>query len=245
MDEIVCLFFRRQLSDCLGSLALASLDVQVDQMEMEAKGKAKLMIKVRAYKGEIKGFKSKVVSLLGVGLWRAMQGTGSATGRAGVQQGIETIQQLISNPPLLLRPPWRCARALVLAIPTSLRFLRRLIALAPLQTSLSAVSDRDLLLAQPAHSSYAMDVDDDDTSFNSPAAAQRTRLLASQQTLQNSSGRLENAERTAAESETIGGSILDQLRGQRVQLQGANDELQEADGSIAKASNTIKKMARL
>jgi hypothetical protein len=33
-------------------------------MEMEAKGKAKLMIKVRAYKGEIKGFKSKVVSLL-------------------------------------------------------------------------------------------------------------------------------------------------------------------------------------
>jgi len=32
-------------------------------MEMEAKGKAKLMIKVRAYKGEIKGFKSKVVSL--------------------------------------------------------------------------------------------------------------------------------------------------------------------------------------
>lgn len=31
-------------------------------MEMEAKGKAKLMIKVRGYKGEIKGFKSKVVS---------------------------------------------------------------------------------------------------------------------------------------------------------------------------------------
>ncbi|ORY73215.1 vesicle transport v-snare protein vti1 [Leucosporidium creatinivorum] len=154
------------------TMELEEMDEIVDQMEMEAKGKAKLMIKVRAYKGEIKGFKSKV-------------------------------------------------------------------------TSLSAVSDRDLLLAQPAHSSYAMDVDDDDTSFNSPAAAQRTRLLASQQTLQTSSGRLENAERTAAESETIGGSILDQLRGQRVQLQGANDELQEADGSIAKASNTIKKMARL
>lgn len=115
----------------------------------------------------------------------------------------------------------------------------------PSQTSLGAISDRDLLLAQPAHSSYAMDLDDSDTAFASPGAAQRTRLLSTQQTLQTSSSRLENAERTAAESETIGGSILDQLRGQRGQLQGANDELQEADSSIAKASSTIKKMARL
>lgn len=48
-------------------------------MEMEAKGKAKLMIKVRSYKGEIKGFKSKVVSLEGLGLWRVTKG--SAAGR--------------------------------------------------------------------------------------------------------------------------------------------------------------------
>jgi vesicle transport through interaction with t-SNAREs protein 1 len=164
---------------------------QVDQMEMEAKGKAKLMIKVRSYKGEIKGFKSKVVSL-----------------------GAD--------------PPSRISRPDYSSV----------------QTSLSAVSDRDLLLAQPAHSAYAVDVDEDDAAF-SPAAAQRTRLLASQQTLQKSSGRLENAERTAAESETMGGSILDQLRGQRSQLQGANDELGDAEGSIAKASSTIKKMVRL
>lgn len=111
------------------------------------------------------------------------------------------------------------------------------------QSSLSAVSDRDILLSQPAHSSYEMDVEDDDSSF-SPAAAQRTRLLNSTNTLQTSKSRLDNAERTAAESESIGGSILDSLRGQRIQLQGANDELGDAEGSIAKAGGTLKKMIR-
>ena len=110
------------------------------------------------------------------------------------------------------------------------------------QSSLSTVSDRDLLLAQPAHSAYDIDADDDD---HREAANQRSRLLAAQQTLQTSSGRLENAERTAAESEVIGGSILTQLRSQRTQLEGANDELDDAQQSISKASVTIKKMIRL
>lgn len=84
------------------------------------------------------------------------------------------------------------------------------------------------------------DADDDDRGVN-----QRSRLLATQQTLQTSSNRLENAERTAAESEVIGGSILGQLRSQRTQLEGANDELEDAQQSISKASVTIKKMIRL
>lgn len=193
MDEIVHWNAReRERARAFADAALSFRVSQVDQMEMEAKGKAKLMIKVRSYKGEIKGFKSKVVS-------------------PRIDRG--------------------CCAPL-----DALHFE---------QTSLSAVSDRDLLLAQPAHSAYQVDVDDEDVAAYSPAAAQRTRLLSSQQTLQKSSGRLENAERTAAESETIGGSILDQLRGQRSQLEGANDDLGEAEGSIAKASGTIKKMVRL
>lgn len=103
-------------------------------------------------------------------------------------------------------------------------------------------SDRDALLAMPSHTAYSMDVDDADTL--SAGAGQRTRLLAATSTLKSSDARLDNSARLAAESEAIGGSVLESLRGQGAQLANARDTLDEADGSIARASGTLKKMVR-
>jgi len=148
---------------------LEEADEIIDQMELEASGKAKLMIQVRTAKAEVKSFRDQV--------------------------------QKESN-----------------------------------------ISDRDALLARPDHQAYEIDVDDSDTYSHS--AAQRQRLLASNNTLQSSSSRLDNASRTAAESEAIGGTVLETLRSQGQQLVNARDELLNADGSIAKATGTLKKMVR-
>ncbi|SCV67691.1 BQ2448_5302 [Microbotryum intermedium] len=145
---------------------------QIEQMEVEGRGKAALMIKVRQYKGEVKALRSKV-------------------------------------------------------------------------TSLSAISNRDLLLSQPAHSAYTIDVDDDEIPGASSSQAQRSRLLQSTQTLNKSGDRLTNSQRLAAESEEMGGNILSSLRMQRGQFESANEELQQADAAIAKASVTLKQMVRL
>ncbi|GAA5944081.1 hypothetical protein JCM3775_003894 [Rhodotorula graminis] len=118
-------------------------------------------------------------------------------------------------------------------------------------SSLSAVSDRDLLLSSgPAHSAYQIGAsDDDDDDGDDPSlshsAAQRARLLQSTQTLSTSSGRLDNAHRLAAENEEIGQGVLSSLVGQRMQLVHANEQLDEADGSIDRARGTIGKMIRL
>ncbi|GAA5914283.1 hypothetical protein JCM8208_006300 [Rhodotorula glutinis] len=121
-------------------------------------------------------------------------------------------------------------------------------ALKAKHSSLSAVSDRDLLLSSaPAHSAYQIgtsDDEDDDPSL-SHSAAQRARLLQSTQTLSTSSGRLDNAHRLAAENEEIGQGVLSSLVGQRMQLVHANEQLDEADGSIDRARGTIGKMMRL
>ncbi|GAA5837131.1 hypothetical protein JCM11251_005262 [Rhodosporidiobolus azoricus] len=42
---------------------LEEADEILDQMELEAKGKAKLMVQVRAYKQEVKGWRSKITTL--------------------------------------------------------------------------------------------------------------------------------------------------------------------------------------
>ncbi|BGP38864.1 t-SNARE VTI1 [Rhodotorula kratochvilovae] len=117
-------------------------------------------------------------------------------------------------------------------------------------STLSAISDRDLLLSsRPAHSSYPIDGSDDEDDAASPSlshsAAQRARLLQSTQTLSTSSGRLDNAHRLAAENEEIGQGVLSSLVGQRMQLVHANEQLLEADGSIDRARGTIGRMIRL
>ncbi|POY76888.1 hypothetical protein BMF94_0140 [Rhodotorula taiwanensis] len=160
------------------NMELDEVDEIVDQLEHEAKGKAKLMAQVRAYRQEVKGWKAKA-------------------------------------------------------------------------TSLATVSDRDLLLSsRPADAAYPIgsdddEDDDDDVSSLSHTAAQRARLLQSTQTLNSSSGRLDNAHRLALENEQIGGETLRTLVGQRMQLQNANEHLDEADVSIGRASGTITKMIRL
>ncbi|KAM0753666.1 V-snare-domain-containing protein [Meredithblackwellia eburnea MCA 4105] len=151
------------------NMELEEADEILDQMELEAKGKARQMIVVRSNKAEVKKLRDRVLKE-------------------------------------------------------------------------SMTSDRDALLAQPAHSAYAMDVDESDT--YSATQAQRTRLLNSTQTLRSTDARLDRSSRLAAESEAIGGSVLESLRGQGAQLAHARDTLDEADGIINRASGTIKKMVR-
>ncbi|GAA6008441.1 hypothetical protein JCM10207_007110 [Rhodosporidiobolus poonsookiae] len=45
---------------------LEEADEILDQMELEAKGKAKMMVQVRAFRGEVKGWRGKVASLSSV-----------------------------------------------------------------------------------------------------------------------------------------------------------------------------------
>lgn len=80
--------------------------------------------------------------------------------------------------------------------------------------------------------------------MTSSGQQQRQRLLNSTQTINTSSGRLDNAHRLAAENEEIGQGVLNSLVGQRIQLQGANETLEEADMSVNRASRTITKMIR-
>ncbi|GAA6020061.1 hypothetical protein JCM8202_004975 [Rhodotorula sphaerocarpa] len=161
------------------NMELDEVDEIIDQLELEAKGKGKLMTQVRAYRQEAKRWKATV-------------------------------------------------------------------------STLATASDRDLLLSsRPDHSSYALgdasdeDDDDDGTSTLSHSAAQRARLLQSTQTLNTSTGRLDNAHRLALENEQVGQGVLSSLVGQRMQLQNTNEHLEEADVSVGRATGTIKKMVRL
>ncbi|KAK4050950.1 t-SNARE VTI1 [Microbotryomycetes sp. JL221] len=106
--------------------------------------------------------------------------------------------------------------------------------------SLSAMKDRHLLLDQQERQMYEPDEDEP-----VGAPSQRSRLLQSHQVLNKTSDRLDNAQRTALESETIGASVLENLRSQRTQLESVRDELDDADGSISRATGTIKQMIRL
>lgn len=74
--------------------------------------------------------------------------------------------------------------------------------------------------------------------------AQRQRLLQGNQTLSDSTRRLEDSHRVALETEDLGAGILSNLRGQREQIENTRDTLYRADNSIDKASGTLKQMIR-
>lgn len=76
------------------------------------------------------------------------------------------------------------------------------------------------------------------------AISDRTRLLAGTQSLEQSTQRLENAQRVALESEDIGTDILRSLRVQREQIEHSRDMLGGAEGNIDRASKTLKGMVR-
>ncbi|GAA5861453.1 hypothetical protein JCM8547_006132 [Rhodosporidiobolus lusitaniae] len=153
-------------------------DEILDQLELEAKGKGKMMVQVRAYRTEVKAWKAKV-------------------------------------------------------------------------SQLSRQTDRDLLLSgsSTSHSSspYGLNVTEDsaDDDYSSQTQRQRDRLLQSTAVLSGSTGRLDNAQRLAAESEEIGQSVLSGLVGQRHQLVHANEQSEEADLNVGRAGRTIGQMRRL
>ncbi len=185
-------------------------------MEMEAKGQAKLMIKVRQYKSELGKFKQTVVSTRPLpARWLRPCAT----------------RPLLRNwpDPFSPRSPHSGPHSLTASVHP--------------QASTPA-SDRDALLSSgPTHQAYEMDLDDTDTGLSS-AQTQRSRLLQSTSVLDSSSARLDNAQAMSAESEAVGAGILQSLFGQRIQLETARDGLDEADGSIGRAQGTIKKMVR-
>ncbi|CAI8503159.1 hypothetical protein CAS74_000511 [Pichia kudriavzevii] len=73
---------------------------------------------------------------------------------------------------------------------------------------------------------------------------QRQKLLNTNATIERSSQRLEDATRTARESETVGSSILNNLRSQRDQILNARDTLSEADTYVDRSLRTLKSMTR-
>jgi hypothetical protein len=76
------------------------LPAQVEQLEMEAKGKAKLMIRVRGYKGELKIMRSRVVSIVVTGFqasgWRMQFSRKAGRRRLSNRRGAPTTTAVSS-----------------------------------------------------------------------------------------------------------------------------------------------------
>ncbi len=73
---------------------------------------------------------------------------------------------------------------------------------------------------------------------------QRQKLLNTNASIERSSQRLQDATRVAMESETVGSSILNNLRSQRDQILNARDTLSEADTYVDRSLKTLKTMSR-
>lgn len=73
---------------------------------------------------------------------------------------------------------------------------------------------------------------------------QRQKLLNTNASIERSSQRLQDATRVAMESETVGSSILNNLRSQRDQILNARDTLSEADTYVDRSLKTLKTMTR-
>jgi vesicle transport through interaction with t-SNAREs protein 1 len=80
---------------------------------------------------------------------------------------------------------------------------------------------------------------DDEENFN-----QRQKLLNTNASIERSSQRIQEATRTALESESVGSSILNNLRSQRDQILNARDTLNEADTYVDRSLRTLKSMTR-
>lgn len=73
---------------------------------------------------------------------------------------------------------------------------------------------------------------------------QRQKLLNTNASIERSTQRLNEATRTAIESESIGSSILNNLRSQRDQILNARETLSEADTYVDRSLKTLKSMSR-
>ncbi|QOU21972.1 hypothetical protein BRETT_002136 [Brettanomyces bruxellensis] len=91
-----------------------------------------------------------------------------------------------------------------------------------------------------------MDDKDRDQLFDGPGEnqTQRQTLLKTNESIDRSTRRLNDATRTAAETERVGSSIMDTLRAQRDQITNARDTLGEADNYVDRSLRTLKTMTR-
>ncbi len=91
-----------------------------------------------------------------------------------------------------------------------------------------------------------MDDKDRDQLFDGPGEdqTQRKTLLKTNESIDRSTRRLNDATRTAAETERVGSSIMDTLRAQRDQITNARDTLGEADNYVDRSLRTLKTMTR-
>jgi len=76
------------------------------------------------------------------------------------------------------------------------------------------------------------------------STSDRTRLLSGTALLEDGSHRLDESHRIALDTEAQGAEILQNLRGQREQIENSRNMLDTADRSIDRASGTLKKMIR-
>lgn len=81
--------------------------------------------------------------------------------------------------------------------------------------------------------------DGDEDAFN-----KRQALLSTNASIERSTQRLNDATRTALESETVGSSILNNLRTQRDQIISARDTLTDADDYVDRSLRTLTSMSR-
>lgn len=73
---------------------------------------------------------------------------------------------------------------------------------------------------------------------------QRQTLLSTNASIERSTQRLQDATRTALESENVGSSILSNLRTQRDQIINARDTLSDADNYVDRSLRTLGSMSR-
>ncbi|KAI5958317.1 VTI1 [Candida theae] len=78
--------------------------------------------------------------------------------------------------------------------------------------------------------------------LNGVSDSQRKQLLNNQSSLERSSQRLQDSQRIALETESIGGNILNDLRSQREQIGGARNTLMQADTYVDRSIQTLKKL---
>ncbi|KAI8616266.1 hypothetical protein BC830DRAFT_1118790 [Chytriomyces sp. MP71] len=106
--------------------------------------------------------------------------------------------------------------------------------LAKYTTGVAFISDRTQLLSGATnHGATSISIDSADT---------RSRLLQSTERLQGGSQRLENIQRIALESETIGASTLGDLGRQREQIVRTRNTLDSADSWITQSTGVLRGM---
>ncbi|KAJ1893824.1 Vesicle transport V-snare protein [Kickxella alabastrina] len=101
-------------------------------------------------------------------------------------------------------------------------------------------SNRRALLGDAAASPLANSGD----MFGGLDGDQRTRLLSGNERLARGSQRLQDSHRIGIETESVGASILNDLRSQREQIVNTRDMLMQSDSHVDSSQRTLRTMTR-